>query len=247
MMDRAVPNRIHDTAVIGDGVELGDDNVIGPFAVVVGPTVIGSGNWIGPHVTIGTPGEDRAGPHPAAWEQAPTGDPALDGYGVRIGNGNRIREYVGVHQGTWRTTTVGDDCYLLRGSQVCHDCIVENVVTLACDVVLGGHTHVWSYANLGLGAVVHQHGRIGPGAMVGMGAAVRSELGAFTVSMGVPARVTGVNAVGLARLGASDEAIAALEPWVLGRSPVPDVNVPELLAELIATWELGGSPEQGAS
>ncbi|MGH3951340.1 MAG: UDP-N-acetylglucosamine acyltransferase, partial [Pseudonocardiaceae bacterium] len=74
-------NRIHDTAVIGAGVDLGADNIIGPFAVVVGPTVIGSGNWIGPHVTIGTPGEDRAALHPAAWEGAPTEDPARDGQG----------------------------------------------------------------------------------------------------------------------------------------------------------------------
>ncbi|MGH3519288.1 MAG: UDP-N-acetylglucosamine acyltransferase [Haloechinothrix sp.] len=229
-------NRIHDTAVIGAGVELGTDNIIGPFAVILGPAVIGSGNWIGPHVAIGTPGEDRDGPHPAAWADAPTGDPARDGYGVRIGDRNRIREYAGIHQGTRRATSVGSDCYLLRGSHVCHDCIVDNGVTLACNAVLGGHSHVWCYANLGLGAVVHQHGRIGPGAMVGMAAAVRRELGAFTISMGVPARVTGINTVGLARLGASDEAIAALEPWVTGRSPVPDIDLPPELGKLITAW-----------
>ena len=63
-----VANRIHPTAVLGEGVELGEDNVIGPFAVIAGPVRIGDGNWIGPHVTIGTPGEDRHRPHPAAWD-----------------------------------------------------------------------------------------------------------------------------------------------------------------------------------
>lgn len=239
-----LPNRIHPSAVIGDGVELGDENVIGPFTVVVGPTVIGSGNWIGPHVTIGTPGEDRSGPHPAAWDEPPIGDPARDGHGVRIGDANRIREYAGIHQGTWRTTTLGDRCYLLRGSHVCHDCLVGDDVTLACDVVLGGHTEVWPHANLGLGAVVHQHSRIGPGAMVGMGAAVRRGAGAFTVSMGVPARVTGVNEVGLSRLGAAAEAIAALEPWVLGRAPLPDIELPGALGDLLGRWEYSAADRE---
>ncbi|MGH3468883.1 MAG: UDP-N-acetylglucosamine acyltransferase, partial [Thermocrispum sp.] len=93
-------NRIHPTAVIGDGVQLGDGNDIGPFAVVVGPVVIGSGNWIGPHCVIGTPASDRGAPHPAAWDGAPSGDPEQDGFGVRIGDRNVIREYCSVHQGT---------------------------------------------------------------------------------------------------------------------------------------------------
>lgn len=233
-----MPHRIHPTAVVGAGVELGDDVVIGPFAVVLGPAVIGSRTWIGPHVTLGTPAEDRSAPHPAAWDAAPTGDPHRDGFGVRIGEGSTIREYAAVHQGTWRTTTVGAGCYLLRGSHVCHDCVVGDGVTLACDAVLGGHTEVGAHATLGLGAVVHQRGRIGPGAMVGMAAAVRRELGPFTLSMGVPARVTGINAVGLARLGATADQVAGLEPWVLGTGPLPS-DVPENLRLLIQDWTAG--------
>ncbi|WP_232290263.1 hypothetical protein [Micromonospora sp. ATCC 39149] len=35
-------NRIHPTAVVGADVELGDDNVVGPYSVVVGPCRIGN-------------------------------------------------------------------------------------------------------------------------------------------------------------------------------------------------------------
>lgn len=229
-------NRVHPTAVIGAGVELGADNVIGPYAVIVGPATIGAGNWIGPHTTIGTPAAHTAAPHPAAWDEGPSGDPTADGHGVVIGDGNRIREYCSVHQGTARPTTVGSGCYLLRGSHVAHDCVVGDRVTLGSNAVLGGHVAVWSWATLGLGAVVHQRVRIGPGAMVGMGAAVRDEVAAFAVSAGVPARVTGTNTVGLTRMGAAEPAIAAFPAGIGDDVPVDRADLPDDVAAVLDQW-----------
>lgn len=232
-------NRIHPTAFIGEGVQLGDDNVIGPFAVILGPAEIGSGNWIGPHVTIGAPASDRGAAHPAAWEGAPTGDPEVDGYGVRIGDRNRIREFFSAHQGTKRSTDIGSDGYFLRSAHVAHDCVIGDGVTLGSNVVVGGHGTVWTGANLGLGVVVHQHGSIGPGAMIGMGAVVRREVGAFTMNMGVPARATGVNVVGLSRRGASEEAVAALRPYVLGETTrLPEgIELPAEIETILKAWD----------
>lgn len=233
-------NRIHPAAVIGEGVELGDGNIIGPFAVIVGPTRIGDGNWIGPHVTIGTPGEDRARPHPAAWSDAPSGEKDLDGHGVLIGDRNKLREYFSVHQGTWRTTTIGNDGFYLRNSHVAHDCLMGDGVTMTSNAVLGGHCEVWAGANLGLGAVVHQHVRIGPGAMVGMGAAVRREVGAFTIVVGVPARMTGINVVGLSRRGVDAAIIEALGPWLRNEAEFPGDGLAERLpgdlSTLVKAW-----------
>lgn len=214
-------NRIHPTAVVGDGVELGDGNVIGPYSVVLGPCRIGDDNWIGPHVTLGTPAEHRDEGHPVGWE----GEQA--GHGLHIGSGNRIREYVSIHQGTCRPTRLGDNCYLLTSSHAAHDVWIDDDVTLACSVQLGGHTHVWPHANLGLGAVVHQHSVIGPGAMVGMGAGVRGEVPAFTVAVGNPVRVTGMNAVGLRRLGCTETAIDAR---------LSNVELPANVAALLKLW-----------
>jgi UDP-N-acetylglucosamine acyltransferase len=227
-------NRIHPTALLGPGVALGTGNVIGPYTVITGPAVLGDGNWIGPHVTIGTPAEDREGPHPA-WDDEP------EGAGVRIGDRNRIREYVSVHQGTRRATVLGDGGYYLRGSHVAHDCLIGDAVTLASNVVLGGHVHVWSLATLGMGAIVHQRTAIGPGAMVGMGAALRREVGAFTISVGNPARVTGLNVVGLTRLGLDQDTIDELEPWLKGKTRLPPDGLmdrlPAELSTLVRGWD----------
>jgi UDP-N-acetylglucosamine acyltransferase len=225
-----VANRIHPTAIIGDAVELGDDNVIGPYSVIVGKVRIGSGNWIGPHVTIGTPAEDRGGPHPVAWEDE------LAGAGVVIGDRNKIREYVSVHQGTKVATTIGNDCYLLVRSHAGHDVILDDNVVLACSAQIGGHTHIWSHANVGMSTVVHQHGRIGPGAMVGMGSAVRAEVPAFTIAVGNPARVSGINTVGLERRGCDEATIEALQPFLKGKGELVADGLPEELSTLFKAW-----------
>lgn len=225
-----MPNRIHPTAVVGDGVELGQDNIIGPYAVIVGPTRIGDGNWIGPHVTIGTPAEDRDGPHPVGWEGE------LAGTGVEIGDRNRIREFVTVHQGTRRPSRIGNDNYLLVRSHVGHDVVLHDEITLACAAQLGGHTEVWSYANIGMNTVVHQNGSIGPGAMLGMGSAVRHEVGAFVIAVGNPARTVGVNEVGLRRRGCDQAAVEAIEPFVKGKlDQLPD-GLPTELVGLLKRW-----------
>ena len=222
-------NRIHPTAIIGPGVELGDENIVGPYAVLVGPCRIGDRNWIGPHVTIGTPAEDRGAPHPAAW------DGELDGPGVEIGSDNRLREYVSLNQGTKAPTRLGNGCYLLQNSHVSHDGVVGDEVTMAHSVQLGGHVRVWSYANLGMNAVVHQYGRVGPGAMVGMGSTVRHEAQAFMVSVGSPVRAIRINEVGLRRRGCAPEAIEGLASYLNSVGELP-AGLPADLADLLKRW-----------
>jgi UDP-N-acetylglucosamine acyltransferase len=224
-----VVNKVHPTAIIGAGVHLGDNNVIGPYTVIIGPTTIGDGNLIGPHASIGTPAEYRGGPHPTGW------DGEIDGAGVTIGNSNIIREFVTINQGTHESTAMGDDCYILARSHIGHDCVLHHGVTLADAVQLGGHTQVWSWANIGMGTVVHQRLLVGPGAMIGMGSAVRKDTPPFTIAVGNPSRVTGVNRVGLSRRGCTDEMIDEFAAYVGGKSTIP-TGLPAELADELAAW-----------
>jgi UDP-N-acetylglucosamine acyltransferase len=224
-----VTNRIHPSAIIGKGVELGDDNVIGPYTVIVGPCRIGSSNWIGPMASIGTPAEYRGGVHPVGWEDE------LAGGGVIIGDRNVIRDFVTVNQGVRDATRVGNDCYLLARSHVGHDCVLGDEVTLADAVQLGGHTRAWSWVNVGMGTVVHQYGHLGPGAMVGMGSAVRKVIEPFVIAVGNPARAVSANRVGLSRRGCCEEQVDAVEAYLKNKGELP-ADLPADLAEQLAAW-----------
>ncbi|MGH3690630.1 MAG: acyl-ACP--UDP-N- acetylglucosamine O-acyltransferase [Microbacterium sp.] len=190
-------NRIHPTAIIADGVQLGDENDIGPFAILNPGVVVGSRNWIGAGVVIGSPPEIRSFAHPRDEAQS-------FGAGVIIGSDNVFREYSQIHQGSAEPTRVGDGAFIMNQVYVAHDCSLGDGVTLASSVLLAGHVRIEARANLGLGTKVHQFRTVGSGAMVGMGSVVTADVPAFAKAYGVPARVVGANIVGMQRSGVSE-------------------------------------------
>lgn len=203
-------SQVHPSAVVGDGVRLGARVCVGPRAVVLGPTTVGDDCWIGPGCVIGTPPELTDAEHNGRWR-----DP-LDLPGVEIGPGTVIRELSTVHQGSYRPTRIGAGCWVLNRAYVAHDCQVGDEVTLSAGTSLGGHTMIGDRANLGMNVVVHQRRVIGPGAMVGMGAAVTRDVPPYALVYGNPARLRGVNAVGMRRAGIADEHIELLAAGYLG-------------------------------
>ncbi|SDP75997.1 acyl-ACP--UDP-N- acetylglucosamine O-acyltransferase [Lentzea jiangxiensis] len=207
-------NHIHPSAVVGDGVELGDGITIGPGAVVLGPCVVEDGAWIGPGCVIGTPPEITSAEHNRAW------DGELAHAGVHIGARAVVRELSTVHQGSYRATTVGADSWLLNRVYVAHDSLVGSGVTLSAGVSLGGHVQIGDKVNVGMNASVHQRRVIGAGAMVGMGTPVSKDVPPFARAYGSPVRVHGVNSVGMSRSGISDAAIEALtSAYAAGQLP----------------------------
>ena len=192
-------NRIHSTAIIGPEVQIGDGNVIGPNAVVIGKVIIGDDNWIGPNAVIGTPGEFKGGQHPVAWEGE------LSEATVEIGSRNIVREFVTVQAGTFSGTRVGNNCYFMTKSHIPHDGQIEDDVTISCSALIGGHSVVQNGANIGLGTVVHQRTVIGAKAMIGMGSVITKDVLPCSLVYGVPARLRGGNLVGMERSGLSAE------------------------------------------
>ena len=224
-------NTIHPTAIIGDGVELGDGNVIGPFAVLFGPLRLGDGNWIGAAASLGGPPEVRGFEHVAQWVE-----PGRSA-GLRIGDRNVIREQTVVHQGWKSETVIGDDCFLMNKTYIAHDTVLGDGVTLASTVTMGGHVHVGDGANVGLGTVVHQRRVVAPGAMVGMGSVVTKDIPPFALAYGNPALVRGANAVGMSRLGLGEDVIELVrEAYAAGRVPA-NGDVPPALAAQFAWWQ----------
>jgi UDP-N-acetylglucosamine acyltransferase len=223
-------NRVHPTAVVGPDVELGTGNVVGAYAVLLGPTRLGDDNWIGPHAVLGTPGESRGAEHPV--------DDTPCGRGVVIGSGNVFREFSSVHQGLHDVTRIGNACFLMAGGHVGHDVQLDDEVTVANAVMLGGHSWVGRRANLGLGTVVHQRSVIGAGAMVAMGAGVKAPVPPYATVAGSPARVSGVNERQALRddAGAGDRGVLdLLTAYYRDRALPPDV--PAWLVEDVRRFE----------
>jgi len=221
-------NRIHPTAVLGAGVELGDENVIGPYAVVSGPCRIGNRNWIGPHVSIGGFG-------PAGEPSAGVPTDSATNPGVVIGDGSIIREFVTIRQGLHHTTRLGNNCYLMGRAHVHHDAVLDDDVVVSSAVQLASGVRVGAWANIGIGTIVQPGLRVGPGAMVGMGSDVRRDVPPFTITVGTPARTTGVNRVGLSRRGCSDAAIDAVAAFLTGRAGLPS-ELPADIADRLRAW-----------
>lgn len=149
---------------------------------VIGPNVtIEDDVYIGPLCIIGFPPEYKGKEH-------------LDA-GVVIGNGTRITGLVTIDSGTENPTTIGDNCYLMKGVHCGHDSIIGGAVTLSCGAKIGGHAIIAFGCNVGLNAVIHQHQRIAAGCMIGMGSVVTKKLitEPYKTYAGNPARLIGEN------------------------------------------------------
>lgn len=203
-----VSNQIHPTAVIAAGAEIGQGNVIGPFVVIEDDVVIGDRNTIGAHSVLkkGTRiGHDNTLHEHVIYAGTPQdlGFKAADTVAV-LGNGNVLREFVTVHRATLKETgrtVIGDNNYFMATSHVAHDCQIGNHVILANDAVLAGHVHIEDRVFVSGGVKVHQWVHIGSYAMIGGNCKVTQDCLPYMITDGVPARVRGLNAVGLKRAG----------------------------------------------
>ena len=208
--------RIHSTAIIADGAKIHDSVEIAPYAVI-GPNVeIKAGTKIGAHAiidgvtTIGENCHIFAGasiglePQDLSYKNEPTG--------VILGNGVTVREYATIHRGTGdRFTRVGDNCFLMAYSHIAHDCQLGNGVIMANNATLAGHVQVGDQAVFGGTIVIHQHARVGRMAMISGITGTRVDLPPFTVCDDRPAKVVGLNLVGMRRGKIGPEVRAAIK------------------------------------
>ena len=170
-------NDIHPTAIIGDDVEIGDDNYIGPYCYFTGYLTVGDNNRFESHCAVGTRPE-----HTAHWHK--------DGRTI-IGDDGTFRDFVSIHAATTDgLTRIGNGVIILNKAYVAHDCIIEDGVTLSCGVKIGGNVNVMKESNLGMGVTVHQYQVIGSWSMLGMGCVVpkKSRIEPGQTWVGNPAR-----------------------------------------------------------
>lgn len=209
--------KIHPTAIVDPGAEIGADVEIGPYSLIDAQVVIGARAVIGPHARITgrtTIGEDCHIFTGAILGEAPQdtkyhGEPSY----LRIGNRTIIRECVTMHLavGEGNATTIGDDCMFMAYSHIGHNCTVGNRVCASNYVGLSGGCRIEDRVILGGMAGLHQFVHIGRMAMVGGFSKITGDVPPFVIADGHENKLYGLNVVGLRRAGLSEEVRAVLK------------------------------------
>lgn len=150
---------------------------------------IGDDNTFEAYCSVGTPAEHKTR--------------ATEG-GVLIGSRNKINEFTTINAALDKFTLLGNNNFLLRGTHIGHDAVVENDCVLSCNVVIGGHSHIMTGVNMGLASVVHQFRVIGAYAMIGMNATCTKDIAPFVTAYGSPAKAKSINERGMQRNGFTD-------------------------------------------
>lgn len=159
---------IHHTAIVYPGVQLGD-NV-----------------YIGPYCTIGS----RAEINSPAWGSLPEGRVIID-------TGTVLTGHVTIDSGQDEYTVIGENCFIMKGAHVGHDCDIGDGVVMSPGVVIAGEVEIGNDCNMGMNATVHQQIKIPAKCMIGQGAVITRKRAATMKACqtwaGNPARLIGPN------------------------------------------------------
>lgn len=153
-------NFIHETSVIYPNVIIEPDVYIGAFCI------------------IGAPAESIR-----HWN-----DP--DQQSVIIRSGAKIHGHVTIDAGTHRHTEIKSNTFIMKGCHIGHDAIIHSGVILSPHVVIGGHSEIGEYTNMGMASIVHQKVSIPSDCMIGMNTTITksTKLESNGVYVGSPAK-----------------------------------------------------------
>ena len=209
--------KIHPTAIVDTKAKLADDVEVGPYAII-GPhaeikkaSKIASNAVIDGYTTIGENCRIFTG---ACVGTIPQDLKYKGGKSfLKIGNNNIIREYVTINPGTkvGGVTSIGAGNLLMAYSHVAHDCIVGNGCIIANSGTLAGHVELEDKVVMGGLAAIHQFVRVGKLSIIGGCSKVVQDIPPFSTCDGHPAKVYGLNLVGLRRANISKDAQGALK------------------------------------
>lgn len=228
---------IHPTAMVNPASKIAGSVSIGPYAVIEDDVEIREGCEIGAHAVIKQ--FTTLGARNRVFEHAVLGGEPQDvkfngerSYLV-TGDDNLIREFCTLHRasGQGEVTSIGSRNFFMIGVHVAHNCVVGDDNIFANGAALAGHITVEDHVFLSNNVGVHQFVRLGRYAMVGGKSKIVQDVLPFLVTDGNPARVRGLNALGLRRAGFSGDSRRALKNayQVLFRSGMP---LAEALLEL---------------
>ncbi|HEX8144638.1 MAG TPA: acyl-ACP--UDP-N-acetylglucosamine O-acyltransferase [Pyrinomonadaceae bacterium] len=198
---------IHPTAVVSPHAEIGPEVRVGPYVLIEDDVFVGEGCELASHAVVKR--FTTLGRRNRVYEHAVLGGLPQDvkfrdeASRLVIGDDNLIREGVTLHRasGEGEETRLGSRNFLMIGTHVAHNCTVGDDNIFANGVALAGHITVEDHVFLSNNVGCHQFVRLGRYAMVGGKSKIVQDVLPFFTTDGNPARVRGLNAVGLRRGG----------------------------------------------
>ncbi|MBI4615166.1 MAG: acyl-ACP--UDP-N-acetylglucosamine O-acyltransferase [Planctomycetes bacterium] len=205
-------SQVHPLATVAEDVEIGPFTVIGPKVrigrgcriannvTITGDTSLGEFNRVFPGAVLGTEPQDLKYVGELSY--------------LEIGDHNTIREFATINTGTEANdgrTIVGNNNLLMSYVHVAHDCVLGDSIIVSSGAMMAGHVEVLDHAVIGGGAGVHHFATIGRHAFVSAMSGLRTDAPPFLICEGVPAKVRGVNVVGMKRHGHTHDQVAAVK------------------------------------
>lgn len=106
----------------------------------------------------------------------------------------------------WDSVEIGIGCIISKGvvltcdirigkhtiininSNINHDCVLDNFVTIGPGTHIGGNVHIGEGTWIGIGTTVIHNINIGKGCFIGAGAVIVNDIPDYTLAIGVPAK-----------------------------------------------------------
>ena len=208
---------IHKSSIVHNKAKISPDVEIGPFCSIgenvnieekcklhshiniQGDVTIGANTEIFPFASIGTVPQDLK------YKGEETK--------VKIGSSCKIREYVTINKGTkggGSVTMIGNNCLMMIGTHIAHDCIIGNNVIFANHSTLAGHVILKDNVVVGALSAIHQFSKVGEGAMIGGMSGVTADVVPYSTVVGNRAKLSGLNILGLKRRNIKKNEISEL-------------------------------------
>jgi len=199
---------IHPSAIVDSAAELHDSVVVGAYAIIEAGAVIGADCVIESHAHIYGPtrmGRGNRVCHGAVLgcEPQDLSFTAAKSKPLTIGDHNHFKEYANIHRGvkTEPGSLIGSHNYFMGGFHAGHDCVIGNHNVLGHNSVLAGHVTIGDRAFISGLAAIHQFSYIGDYVMIAGCSKIVKDVPPYTTADGNPARLAGLNVVGLRRAG----------------------------------------------
>ncbi len=210
---------VHPTAIVHPGARIGPGTTIGPYCVIGPDVTVGARCRIAASVSID--GWTEIGDDTQVYPMASIGlapqDLKYQGERSRliIGQRNIFREFVTINRGTalgGGRTVIGDDNLFMAYAHVAHDCRIGSHTIFGPHATAGGHVTVEDYVNISAVSAVHQFCRVGAHGFIGGYSVITKDTPPYARTVGGrPARIFGVNTIGLTRRGFTADTVTQLK------------------------------------